>query len=61
MLEHLPSEWPHYQPGQFPVAERLYRNTLKIRIPHDDDQLADAYTTAITKVLTNHHHLAPRK
>lgn len=53
----LPEDWPRYQPGQFPVAERLYRNTLKLIVSHDDEDLADAYVRAFEKVLSNHRHL----
>lgn len=53
----LPEDWPRYRPGQFPDAERLYRNTLKLTVPHDDEDLADAYVRAFEKVLSNHRHL----
>ena len=50
----LPAGWPRYQPGQHPNAERLHRNTLKLTVPHDDEDLADAYVLAFEKVLVNH-------
>jgi perosamine synthetase len=53
----LPEPWPRWRPGQFPNAERLHRSTLKHPVPHDDKYLARSYTRAITKVLSNHHHL----
>lgn len=53
----LPEDWPRYRSGQFPNAERLHRSTLKLTVPHDDQDLADAYIRAFEKVLTNHRYL----
>ncbi|MGW5789214.1 DegT/DnrJ/EryC1/StrS family aminotransferase [Saccharopolyspora sp. NPDC003752] len=53
----LPEGWPRYGPGQFPRAERLHRNTLKLPVPHADDHLADDYIRAFEKVITNYHYL----
>ncbi|PKW16693.1 hypothetical protein [Saccharopolyspora spinosa] len=53
----LPEGWPRYRPGQFPRAEHLHRHTLKLPVPHDNDDLADAYLQAFTKVLSNYRDL----
>jgi perosamine synthetase len=53
----LPEPWPRYRPDQFPNAERLQRSTLKLPVPHDDEELAASYARAIAKVVTNHRHL----
>ncbi|MQB01784.1 MAG: aminotransferase class I/II-fold pyridoxal phosphate-dependent enzyme [Actinobacteria bacterium] len=57
LFPSLPQGWPRYRPGQFPHAERLHRNTLKLTVPHDDVSLADAYVEAFEKVLSNPHEL----
>lgn len=53
----LPESWPHYRPGQFPNAERLHGATLKLPVPHEDEDLARSYVRAFEKVLSNRHHL----
>lgn len=51
-----------YKTGDFPVAEALHHNTLKLPVWHDpDDQpIADAYVEGFRKVITNHHDLKGR-
>jgi len=51
---------PPYAPGQFPEAEAFHRNTLKLPVWHREEEipLADAYTTAFSKVTTHHRDLA---
>lgn len=53
--------WMPYHPGQFPAAENLWTNTIKITIPHDDTPLAMAYVDAFEKVVSHHTDLIPRK
>ncbi len=57
-----PTEWPRYAPGDFPVAERVHRQTLKLPVWHrsEDVPLADAYVTAFSKVIGNHQDLLRR-
>lgn len=49
--------WPRYRPGQFPRAEHLHRHTLKLPVPHDNDDLADLYLQAFAKVISNYRDL----
>lgn len=57
MFPNLPEGWPRYRAGQYPAAERRHRNTLTIRVPHDDPELADGYVRAFHKVITHHRAL----
>ncbi|MGH8896535.1 MAG: DegT/DnrJ/EryC1/StrS family aminotransferase, partial [Egibacteraceae bacterium] len=53
------ADWPRYAPGDFPVAEHVHRQTLKLPVWHRDSDvpLADAYVTAFTKVVDSYTHL----
>jgi perosamine synthetase len=48
-----------YQPGDFPVAERVHHNTIKLPVWHrpEDRTLVDQYIAAITKVSTHYRDL----
>ncbi|MBF6435492.1 DegT/DnrJ/EryC1/StrS family aminotransferase [Nocardia cyriacigeorgica] len=48
-----------YRPGEFPRAEHLFRNTLKLPVWHreQDLPLVDQYLDAIEKVIHNAHTL----
>ncbi|OKJ97524.1 DegT/DnrJ/EryC1/StrS family aminotransferase [Amycolatopsis sp. CB00013] len=48
-----------YRPGQFPVAERLHANTLKLPVWHRerDISLAQKYAAGFRKVVGFHHEL----
>lgn len=48
-----------YRPGQFPVAERLHANTLKLPVWHRerDISLAQKYAAGFRKVVGLHHEL----
>lgn len=48
-----------YVPGNFPMAEAIWRNTLKLPVWHTEAQMAlvHLYIQAITKVITNHDDL----
>ncbi|MFI5558519.1 DegT/DnrJ/EryC1/StrS family aminotransferase [Amycolatopsis japonica] len=48
-----------YRPGQFPVAERLHANTLKLPVWHRerDISLAQNYAAGFRKVVGLHHEL----
>lgn len=48
-----------YQPGQFPVAERLHANTFKLPVWHRerDISLAQKYAGGFRKVVGLHHEL----
>lgn len=52
-------QMPAYTAGQFPHAEALHANTLKLPVWHrkEDIPLADAYTAAFAKVTAHHHDL----
>jgi len=48
-----------YMPGDFPLAEKTYKNTLKLPVWHreEDLPLANSYLQAFEKVTANHQHL----
>ena len=48
-----------YMPGDFPLAEKTYKNTLKLPVWHreEDLPLANSHLQAFEKVTTNHQHL----
>ncbi len=48
-----------YRPGQFPVAEQVWRHTLKLPVWHreEDLPLVDRYLEGIRKVIDNHEEL----
>ena len=48
-----------YEPGDFPVAEALWRNTIKLPVWHreEDRALVDLYIDAIGKVIANYRDL----
>ncbi|MGH8903260.1 MAG: hypothetical protein ACRDYA_16725 [Egibacteraceae bacterium] len=53
------ADWPRYAPGDFPVAERVHRQTLELPVWHRDSDvpLADAYVAAFAKVVDSYRHL----
>lgn len=57
LFPNLPEGWPRYRPGQYPRAERRHRNTLTLKVPHNDPELADGYIRAFRKVITHHRTL----
>ncbi|MFR9729506.1 DegT/DnrJ/EryC1/StrS family aminotransferase [Saccharopolyspora sp. MS10] len=57
IFPNLPEGWPRYRAGQYPRAERRHRNTLTVRVPHDDPVLAEGYVRAFRKVIAHHRAL----
>lgn len=53
----------NYQPGQFPVAQKVWRNTLKLPVWHreEDLPLVERYIDGFRKVIDNHDDLIGRQ
>ncbi len=48
-----------YSKGDFPVAERIYENSLKLPVWHSerDEEIVNSYVSAFRKVVENHKEL----
>jgi perosamine synthetase len=60
MLPHYPHLDPvAYRDGQFPIAEQVWRHTLKLPVWHreEDLPLIDHYIEGLSKVIENHSEL----
>jgi dTDP-4-amino-4,6-dideoxygalactose transaminase len=60
MLPHYPHlDRVAYRDGQFPVAEQVWRHTLKLPVWHreEDLPLVDRYIEGLSKVIENHSEL----